>query len=297
MKKESYALIVGASTTVGAEFARQLAERGFSLVLVARRQNLLDDLATEIRAVSQVDVQTRATDLFEEAAVGQLIESTRSLCVEFLVCNANLHRVGLFEELDLEIKLRMLRMNSELPVRLAHAYGPGMVKRGRGNIVFVNALNCLTALDIDSVFQGTKSFLLVFGESLWAEYRRHGVGVGVAMVSGIEGSESYEKKLSDVKRQIVRWAGASMRPQRIVREALEQLDLGECVLIPDGSLPINRANFQMGLAVRSARSPTLTRAFAGFYRWLLDGDEVEQAQSTGKVFEIPNPASEARRAS
>lgn len=55
----------------------------------------------------------------------------------------------------------------------------GMVRRRSGDIALINALNCLTALDIDSVFQGTKSFLLVFGEILWQEYHRHGVVVGL----------------------------------------------------------------------------------------------------------------------
>jgi len=273
----TYALVVGASTTVGAEYARQMAARGHGIVVVARRQRLLDRLADEIRAQHGAPVRTLAVDLLEERALETLLEHTRDLTIHALVCNANLHRVGPFEETALDTKLHMLRMNAELPMRLAHAYGPAMVARRSGELIFLNALNCMTALDFDGVFQGTKSFLLVFGESLWAEYRRYGVKVGVAMVGGIEGSESYERKLSEVKRRIVKWAGASMAPSHIVAQSLEQLDRGECILIPDVAVPVNRLGYQVGVAARSLRSRTVTRMMSGFYRWLLDGEESQAA--------------------
>jgi short-subunit dehydrogenase len=273
----TYALVVGASTTVGAEYARQMAARGHGLAIVARRRRLLDGLADEIRAQHGVPVRALAVDLLEEGAVEKLLERTRDLDIHTLVCNANLHRVGLFEDMALETKLHMLRMNAELPMRLAHAYGPAMVARRSGELIFVNALNCMTALDFDGVFQGAKSFLLVFGESLWAEYRRHGVKVGVAMVSGIEGSESYERKLSELKRRLVKWAGASMAPSHIVAQSLEQLDRGECILIPDVAVPVNRLGYQVGVAARCLRSRSVTRMMSGFYRWLLDGDEPQAA--------------------
>ena len=272
-----YALVIGASTTIGAEYARQLAERGYDLIIVARRSALLEALASEICAWNEVAVRPLALDLLEDGAVERLLALAARLPVEFVVCNANLHRVGLFENMDLDTKLRMVRINSELPMRVAHALGPAMIERGRGHLLFVNALNCLTALEFDAVFQATKSFLLVFGESLWAEYRRHGVKVGVSMVSGIEGSESYEKKLSPLKRTLVQWAGASMSPERIVTQSLKQLDAGECILIPDVAVPVNRLGYQLGIAARSARSGTLTRAMSGFYRWLLDGEEARAA--------------------
>jgi hypothetical protein len=286
----SHALVIGASTTIGVEYARQLAARGYGLVVVARRAELLESLATEIRGEHGVPVRVLALDLLEDDAVGRLVERTADLEIGFLVCNANLHRVGYFADMDLETKLRMLRMNAELPMRLADAYGPGMVERRRGSIVFVNALNCLTPLDFDGVFQGTKSFLLVFAESLWAEYRRHEVSVGVAMISGIEGSESYERKLSPLKRRLIKWAGASMPPERIVHQSLEQLDRGESILVPDVALPVNLIGYRMSAAARATRSQGVTRAMSNLYRWLLDGDESKAAGvhgSSGEAAHAP----------
>ena len=285
-RSRSHALIVGASTTIGAEYARQLAASGHGLVVVARRSELLESLATELRARHGVPVRVLALDLLEDGAVDRLVECTADLEIGFLVCNANLHRVGYFGDLDLETKLRMLRMNAELPMRLADAFGPDMVERQRGSIVFINALNCLTPLDFDGVFQGTKSFLLVFAESLWADYRRHGVSVGVAMISGIEGSESYERKLSPLKRRLIKWAGASMPPDRIVRQSLEQLGRGESVLLPDVTLPVNRLGYQLGVAARATRSQGITRAMSNVYRWLLDGDESKAAGVHGPAPEV-----------
>ena len=87
-RESSYALVAGASTTMGAEFARQLASRGHSLVLVARRRDRLNELAARIREDLPVDVVVRDLDLLEEGAVDALADTTRDLPIDALVCNA-----------------------------------------------------------------------------------------------------------------------------------------------------------------------------------------------------------------
>ena len=195
--------------------------------------------------------------------------------ISLLVVNANLHKVNLFDKMDLDTKLRMIRMNTELPVRLVHTLGPPMLERGRGGIILISSLNCLTPLEIDSVFQGTKAFILLFGESLWAEYRRRGVKVAVTLVNGIEGSESYEKKLSPRSRKVAKLIGGSMPPERIVASSLTQFERDYPVLVPDFLVPINRSAVQLGLLVRMAKSRALTLGASGLFGMLLDGDEAQ----------------------
>lgn len=269
-----HALVIGASTTVGEQFARQLAAKGMNVLLVARRAALLEELAESIRRDHGVDATPVVLDLLAEGAFDQLLERIAQYEVGFLVVNANLHKVGLFQEMDLQTKLKMVHMNVTLPLIATEHIGKAMVERGRGGIVYVNALNCLAALEIDGVFQGTKAFLLLFGESLWAEYSKHGVHVAVTLVNGIEGSESYENKLSPLKRRLAKVIGGSMAPSEIVRKTLEAHERGRPVIVPDFDVPINKLGYDVGLLVRLTKSRALTRGWSRVFEWLLDGDEV-----------------------
>jgi len=271
----SHALVIGASTTIGEQFARQLAKKGMNVVLVARRQEELERVAADIRREHAVEARVVALDLMEDGAVDRLVAAVSDVEISLLVVNANLHKVNLFDKMDLDTKLRMIRMNTELPVRLVHTLGPPMLERGRGGIILISSLNCLTPLEIDSVFQGTKAFILLFGESLWAEYRRRGVKVAVTLVNGIEGSESYEKKLSPRSRKVAKLIGGSMPPERIVSSSLTQFERDYPVLVPDFLVPINRSAVQLGLLVRMAKSRALTLGASGLFGMLLDGDEVQ----------------------
>jgi short-subunit dehydrogenase len=271
----SHALVIGASTTIGEQFARQLAKKGMNVVLVARRQEELERVAADIRREHAVEARVVALDLMEDGAVDRLVAAVSDVEISLLVVNANLHKVNLFDKMDLDTKLRMIRMNTELPVRLVHTLGPPMLERGRGGVILISSLNCLTPLEIDSVFQGTKAFILLFGESLWAEYRRRGVKVAVTLVNGIEGSESYEKKLSPRSRKVAKLIGGSMPPERIVASSLMQFERDYPVLVPDFLVPINRSAVQLGLLVRMAKSRALTLGASGLFGMLLDGDEVQ----------------------
>jgi uncharacterized protein len=232
-----HALVVGASTTIGEQFARQLAARGMNVILVARRKELLERIAGEIRVAHGVEARVVAMDVGTDDAVERLGEAMSDVEVGFLVINANLHKVNLSHRMDRRTKLQMLRMNVEVPMLLADRFGALMVERKKGGIVFVNVLNSLSPIDIDGVFQGTKAFLRIFAESLWLEYRRHGVQVSTVLVNGIEGSESYEKKLSPTSRFVTKLIGGSMKPERIVRSALNQVTRSRWICVPDYLFP------------------------------------------------------------
>lgn len=277
-----YALVVGASTTVGEQFARQLAARGMNVLLVARRLSLLEKLAEEIERDYAVTARPIAIDLAAEGAIDRLEAATGDVEVELLVINANLHKVGLFHTMDRETKLRMVRMNVELPMLLTDLYGSRMVERKRGGIVFVNVLNSLSPIDIDGIFQGTKAFLRVFAESLWLEYRRHGVQVSTVLVNGIEGSESYERKLSPTSRAVAAVIGGSMHPERIVRSALAQVERGHWVCVPDYGFPINRLAVYTLDTFRGFGGRSAAHLSSSLFGLLLNGDEVKASGSSGE---------------
>src|SRR5690606_20918029 len=250
---------------------------GMNVVLVARRRELLDRIAGEIEAESGVDARTVAIDLTEDGAVDRLAEETRDLEIGLLVVNANIHKVGLFHAMDRATKIRMLRMNTELPMLLTDHFGGAMVERKRGAVVFVNVLNSLSPIDIDGIFQGTKAFLRVFAESLWLEYRRHGVQVSTVLVNGIEGSESYEKKLSPTSRVVAKVIGGSMKPERIVASALRQFEKGRWLCVPDYAFPVNQLAVWSLDSFRAIGGTGAAKASSGIFGLLLNGDEVKAA--------------------
>lgn len=267
-----WALVVGASATVGEQFARQLGAKGMNVAMVARRKERLDAVAAEISAAHGVETRTIALDLLEETAVERLLDATADLEIGFLVINANRHQVGHFDLMSIEDKRAMMRVNYEMPVTLAHYFGAEMVERRRGAIVMLNAVNGLTPLDFDSVFQGTKAGLRIFCESLWIEYRRYNVRVASVHPSGIEGSESFDAKISTGRRRLIKMLGVSMEPRLIVSRALEQFDRGKLILVPDTWTFLNIFTLKATDLIRLVGGKLSLLAPSAFFHWFLDGE-------------------------
>ena len=273
-----WALVVGATATVGEQFARQLGAKGMNVAMVARRKEQLDVVASEISQTHGVETRTIAVDLMEATGLDRLRDATADLEIGFLVVNANLHRVGHFDLLSLEDKRAMAQMNFEMPVVLSHDYGAPMVERGRGAIVMLNEVNCFSPLEFDAVFQGTKAGLRLFCESLWLEYRASNVRVASVHLSGIEGSESYDAKITPARRRLIKRLGASMEPAAIVAQALEQLERGRLILAPDTWLFTNLFALKFSDLLRLIGGRLSILAPSRFFHWFMDGEGARAGQ-------------------
>ena len=278
----AWALVVGATATVGEQFARQLAAKGMNVAMVARGKERLDTVAAEISEAHGVETRTIALDLLAETAIDRLRDATADLEVGFLVINANLHRVGDFDLMSIEDKRAMVHLNFGMPVTLAHFYGGPMVERRRGAIVMLNEVNCFTPLGFDAVFQGTKAGLRLFCESLWLEYRDADVQVASLHLSGIEGSESFDAKITPGRRRLIKALGVSMDPATIVAQALAQLERGRLILVPDTWTFLN---------IYTLKSTDLIRLIGGrlslvvpsrFFHWFLDGEGARAGQKEAR---------------
>jgi uncharacterized protein len=165
------ALITGASSGIGEEFARQLAERGYDLILVARREDRLKELAE--------DLPTKATaiacDLVTEADKLPAKVKRRRLQVDLLVNNAGFGLRGHFLDLPPKREAEMVRVNSEAVVTLTHAFLPGMVERGRGGVITVASTAGMQPLPYEITYGASKAFAISFMEALWMEMRGTGV--------------------------------------------------------------------------------------------------------------------------
>ena len=168
------ALITGASAGIGEEFARQLAGRGYDLILVARRRDRLEHLAEQLPTTAHVV----DCDLVSDAASLPGKVEELGVDVDLLVNNAGFGLRGRFLELDSEREAEMVRVNCEAVVTLTHAFIPKMVERARGGVITVASTAGMQPLPYEAVYGASKAFAISFMEALWMELQ----GTGVKML-------------------------------------------------------------------------------------------------------------------
>ncbi len=217
----AWAVIAGASEGLGAAFARALAARGHDLVLVARREPLLAQLASELAAAHHVEARPLALDLADPATVPAIALATRELEVGVLVYNAALSPIAPFLEVPLEEHLRVLEINCRAPTLLTRALGEPMRARGRGAILLMSSMMALQGSVLISHYAATRAFNLVLAEGLWSELREAGVDV-LACCPGATRTPSYFG--SQPRRG--RFAAPEQEPEAVVAEALAALGRG-----------------------------------------------------------------------
>src|SRR6516165_4467050 len=170
-------LVTGASSGLGAEFARQLAARGSDLVLVARSADRLAALADELRLRHRVAVTTLPADLSLADEVGRVVSATATTEVGVLVNSAGFGTYGTFADLDAGREHDEVMVNAMAAVDLAHAVLPGMLARRRGGIITIASSIAFQPSPRQAVYGATKAFALAFSEALWAETRGSGVRI------------------------------------------------------------------------------------------------------------------------
>ena len=176
-----WALVTGASSGFGVEFARLLAEQEANLVLVARRAEAMERLAEEFRQEHRVKVVVEGIDL-SRAGAGTELKSRldrRGIPVDVLVNNAGCGVYGSFVEQPREKILDMLQLNMLAVTELTHIFAAEMVKRRSGHILLIASLLGYQATPGYAAYAASKAYVLLFGEALHAELRPYGVGVTV----------------------------------------------------------------------------------------------------------------------
>jgi short-subunit dehydrogenase len=167
------ALITGASAGIGEEFARQLAGRGYDLILVARRRDRLEQLAEQLPTTAHVI----ECDLVSDAAELPGEVEKLGVDVDLLVNSAGFGLRGRFLELDPEREAQIVRLNCESVVTLTHAFLPAMVERGRGGVITVASTAGMQPLPYEATYGASKAFAISLMEALWMELRDTGVKV------------------------------------------------------------------------------------------------------------------------
>ena len=173
------ALITGASSGIGAAVATEFASRGYSLILVARREERLRTLANELSSEHDVDAEVVVADLSEEEERDRLQSELggRGRAVEVLVNNAGFGHQADFARSPRERMVEMVRVNVEAVVDLTSRFITPMVERGRGSIINIASTSAFQPLPGSAVYAASKSFVLSFSEAIRTELRGSGVTV------------------------------------------------------------------------------------------------------------------------
>ena len=178
-----WALVAGASDGIGEAFARRIAERGVNVLLLARRAELLERLAAELRAQHGVEARPLVADLTAAELDARVAVATRGLEVGLLVYNAGaVHGVGAFHDRPFAHAQQLVALNCTGPLLLAHRLGESMRARRRGGILLVTSMVALSGSAHVATYAATKAFDWVLAQSLWHELQPHGVDVLAAVV-------------------------------------------------------------------------------------------------------------------
>jgi uncharacterized protein len=173
-----WALVLGASEGIGAEFARYAAEQGLNVALVARRANVLDELAAVLRDASGVETRSLPIDLAAPDASTRLADATEDLEIGLFIMNAGADDHGRdFLDVPVDEWLALVQRNNVLTVQACHHFAAPMRDRGRGGLVLVSSGAGWGGGARIAIYSASKAFDRNFAEGLWAELAPHGVDV------------------------------------------------------------------------------------------------------------------------
>lgn len=211
-----WAVVAGASSGLGAEYARQLAGRGLHVALIARRSELAGAVAKEITARHGVETRIIALDLARVDAAEVVERETAGLDVGLLVYNAAFSAIGSFFERSLDDHVREVETNCRAPVMLAHTLGRHMVARGKGGIILMSSLSATMGSALIANYAATKAYNLVLAEGLWEEMRTRGIDV-IACCPAAVSTPGY------LTSAPAKAAPGTMTPAAVVAETLDAL--------------------------------------------------------------------------
>ncbi len=230
MANAAYALVTGASSGLGIDFARALAGRGYDLVLVARREDRLQSLKAEIESGSRATVEVFVADLALDAERERVARSALALTkpVEVLVNNAGLGLYGRFEAIPWAKERQMLDVDIEAVVHLTKLLTPAMRSRGKGYVLNIASTAAYQPTPLYASYAAAKAFILSFSQALNFEFRKTGVSV-TTVSPGITATEF----LAVSKQQPTLYQRAvMMQSGTVVEKALRAMFARRAAIVP-----------------------------------------------------------------
>src|SRR5882757_878097 len=222
-----WALITGASSGIGKEFARQIAASGINIVLVARREDLLKEVGVEFSKRYGVEHRVVVLDVAREDFIGQLASATDDLDIGLVVSNAGTGNPGEFLKLDRQLLQETLRLHTMSHLDIAHYFGRKLAERKRGGLILVGAMGAEKGVPCMANDGAGKAYVHSLGEALHFEFKPLGVYVTV-LAAGFTNTEVLEKFGLDPKTMPMK----PMSVKQCVSEGLSGLLKNRSRIVP-----------------------------------------------------------------
>ena len=221
------ALVTGASSGIGLEFSRQLAQRGYAVAMVSNREQELAAAAERLRAEYGVPVEALCIDLTKEGAAEEVL----AWCPEpeVLVNNAGMFFMEYLKPESLEKVRTMMRLHMDVITELCILAGARMKEKGAGHILNMSSMTARIPAPGIAIYSSTKAYLKTFGKSLSYELRPFGVSVTTVCPAAVD-TGLYP--LSDRLRRILRRIGIIRTPEWLVRRSLKAMFRGRRTVSP-----------------------------------------------------------------
>lgn len=255
------ALITGASSGIGAVFAKKLAQRGYDVVLVARSEDKLHTLANQLQQQHSIVAMVISQDLTQPSAAETIFAQLeqRGIQLDLLVNNAGFGTYGDFATTDLAVLTDMIQLNVQAVVSLTYRCLPGMRSRRSGSILNIGSTASFQPLPYFAVYAATKAFVLSFSEALWHECKPYDIKV-LAVCPGP--TETNFFKVADFPDSLEGQVGQNYAsPEAVVDEALQALEQGRSNVVAGGLM-----NQVMVNASRFLPRETLTSAVGRLFK-------------------------------
>jgi short-subunit dehydrogenase len=225
------ALIAGASEGLGAAYAHYLAKEGMDLVLVARRQAPLEELAARLKTQYNVGVQCISCDLSDPQATRQIETELGGKEINLLVYNAALSYIGPFEKNSIEHHKKIVEANIGTPMQMAQVFGAAMLKKEKGAIVLMASLAGFQGSGFLAAYAASKAFNRVLAESLWYEWKDRGVDV-MACCAGATSTPNF---IDTKPEKTSAFAPKVQPPEAVVKECFKKLGKKPSIITGSGN--------------------------------------------------------------
>lgn len=232
-----WALVTGASSGIGEQFARRLAADGVNVILAARRVERLEQLRDELEPQHQIEIRPEQADLSTREGVDAISKAIADVDLGIVVNNAVAAHPGAFLINAVEDQLDIVRLNVTTPVEVAHVAGEQLVRRGKGAMIFVGSTAAFAGVPLMANYAATKAFVGTFAEGLRKEWDKAGVDV-LVVHPGPTRTEMVEMDGIDFHSMPMNW----MTPERVVQTSFKAVG-HKAVLLPGAINKVQRFIF------------------------------------------------------
>jgi short-subunit dehydrogenase len=215
-----WALVTGASSGIGEQFARLLAAEGLNLILVARRADRLNAIAEELSNQHGVEAESAPLDLTTPDFIVLLLSVCEGKDIGLVISNAGFGLKGLHHEIPLDKLSNMLDLNCHATLKVTHTFMPRLIDRGRGGILVTSSMEGFVGVPWSAAYSASKAFVLSLGEALSCELQQHNIDI-LVLAAGSTDTDTHV--IQGIAKEYLPWLKS---PQEVARLGLEQLGRG-----------------------------------------------------------------------